>query len=58
MSNEASRMSLARAAREQLEQQFARDRASRHRRSARWQNEPEDRAPAPEPDEPGAGVSP
>lgn len=56
MSDEASRMSVAKAGREQLEQQVSRERAARSGQKARWKRESEppsedDREPAPPPSE-------
>jgi glutathione-regulated potassium-efflux system ancillary protein KefC len=46
LSDEARRLSVTRAAREQLEEQFARDRAVRERASTSWVEDPGARRPA------------
>jgi glutathione-regulated potassium-efflux system ancillary protein KefC len=51
LSNEAGRMSVARAGQEQLEQQVARDRALRGQAVAAWADDPAHREPAPDTEE-------
>ncbi len=48
LADEARRMSVVRAARDQLEEQFAKDRSLRHVSRASWLDDPAERAPASE----------